>query len=40
MNKIVLIISSAGDQRENALDTNGLDLIIVPGLGFTKVRCL
>jgi hypothetical protein len=27
------------EDRENALDTEGLDLIIVPGLGFTEVSC-
>lgn len=26
------------DRREDALETGGLDLVIVPGLGFTKVN--
>ena len=35
---VIIIISIADDNsRENALNC-GLDLLIVPGLGFTKVR--
>ena len=28
---------SADDEREEAISSGGLDLIVVPGLGFTKV---
>ena len=32
--------TTAGEGREEALSSGGLDLIIVPGLGFTKVLTL
>lgn len=33
----IIIIFIVDDRREDALETGGLDLVIVPGLGFTKV---
>lgn len=32
--------TTAGEGREEALSSGGLDLIVVPGLGFTKVLTL
>lgn len=41
-NLVINIVSSIhhldNEQRENAINNGGLDLIIVPGLGFTKVH--
>lgn len=34
---LCLSVITAGEGREEALSSGGLDLIIVPGLGFTKV---
>lgn len=34
---LCLFVITAGEGREEALSSGGLDLIIVPGLGFTKV---
>lgn len=34
----IIIIFIVDDRREDALETGGLDLVIVPGLGFTKVN--
>lgn len=37
LSEIKEVSSSEQDEREEAISTGGLDLIIVPGLGFTKV---
>lgn len=34
---LCLSVITAGEGREKALSSGGLDLIIVPGLGFTEV---
>ena len=37
--KVKIVWSTLADEgRENALTSGGLDLIIFPGMGFTKVR--
>lgn len=35
-----MIVYLVDDKREDALETGGLDLVIVPGLGFTEVSQL
>ena len=41
MLKTIITICSEDDEREEAISSGGLDLIVVPGLGFTKVSlCL
>ena len=37
LKNVVTLIFLAEDGREEALSSGGLDLIIFPGLGFTKV---
>lgn len=35
---LILCIPETDEDREEALSTGGLDLILVPGLAFTKVH--
>ena len=37
LNNLIIHTLIVDDPRENALESGGLDLIIMPGLGFTEV---